>query len=74
MIRLSALFCIALAVFTNTSCDSHSWEKTQVLHEKYGAHGSSEHGSDKKDAGHTAPAHETKDAGHAAPAAPKAAH
>jgi hypothetical protein len=69
MIRFCALFSLAVAVITCSSCDSHTWEETQVLHEKYGAHGSS------KDA-HSAPAdaaHGEKAKGHA-PEAPKAAH
>lgn len=64
MKRVLALLSIATAAIGFSSCDSHPWEETKVLHDAYGQHGTgvghSEHGAAK--AGHAAPAHEAKPA------------
>lgn len=66
MKTVSVLFAAAVFVFASTSCDKHSWESTQVLHEgmhkehKEGdGHGDAHHGEAKKDS-HGTPAAEHK--------------
>lgn len=66
---MTRLAIIALGILFVASCDKHSWETTQKLHEKYNPHG----------AGHGAPAgdgHKTeaKADPHAAPKAEAPKH
>ncbi len=39
MKRIALLVCTALAIAALNSCDSHSWEKTKVLHSSHAQHG-----------------------------------
>jgi len=60
MKTVPALFAAASLIFVSVSCDKHSWEETQVLHENmHKEHADSHHNDAKKGE------HEKKDA-HAA--------
>lgn len=71
-----AVLALAGLIFANTSCDKHSWESTQGLHEgMHKAHGDEHHGEAKHD-DHAKPAahgeakhEEPKKDEHAKPAA-----
>lgn len=56
MKRLFVLFAIAVAAAGFTSCDSHPWEETKVLHDAYSEHGKA----------HGEPGHEAAGGGHEA--------
>ncbi|HEY1049015.1 MAG TPA: hypothetical protein VGE39_04645 [Prosthecobacter sp.] len=62
----SILLCAAAFIFASASCDSHSFEETQVLHEGMHdkAHGHGDAHAEKKEGGHDAQGEAKKDAAH----------
>jgi len=67
MKTVPALLAVASLIFASVSCDKHSWEETQVLHEGmhkvHGEdHGDAHHGEAKKDDHGKADAHAEKPA------------
>lgn len=63
MKRLFVLLAIAVAAVGFTSCDSHPWEETKVLHDAYSEHGKA-HGEAGHDASKAAGGHEAKPEAH----------